>query len=491
MATHYWHNYVGADGLGHFARCAFAWHSVPYLPGLPPLNNSVLSAAGAVKGLEMLSLPPGWTGAAHHEPVVQLLIYLSGKGEWITAANESHVFRAGDLYLGEDQLATAGHTSRTLGSEPLVAALVQLERSPTREKPCWLSSSPPPPPPPRPSLATSSLATSTRCPLDPCAAKAVRTGWEVFTFTKSTNWSGALYNWSAITTIAYAGYATPSAESVCLAHSHGVRVVLSTGAETNFTNATARRTLVDRLLQQALDLGTDGVNLDIERFSGDRDGLTTFVRELCAAFRDSIKTAQLSFDLAIAPSGQTARYDHRALAEAVDFIVPMAYDENWGSLSPAANCPIAALRTGVVEYAALGVPASKLVVALPWYGTSWPCDDPTRGAPCATSLGSRAWNQVVSQPAVAGIVARVPRQNTSAVALDEPSQTRHFEYADDPSDPTSARHVAWYDDAYTLRAKVGALAGAGVRGVGMWYAECVVGEAAADVAGMWAAALGN
>ena len=67
---------------------------------------------------------------------------------------------------------------------------------------------------------------------------------------------------------------------------------------------------------------------------------------------------------------------------------------------------------------------------------------------------------------------------------------KELEYADKPSDPTSARHVAWYDDALTLRAKVNALAahiGGGVRGVGMWYAECVVGEAGGDVAGMWSA----
>ena len=104
---------------------------------------------------------------------------------------------------------------------------------------------------------------------------------------------------------------------------------------------------------------------------------------------------------------------------------------------------------------------------------------------CCASLGKRAWNQVVSQPNVASIVARVPGQNTTAVALDAASQTKHFEYVDDRSDPHSARHVAWYDDAQTLRAKVGALTG--VQGVGMWYAECIAGESESDVAAMWGA----
>ena len=64
------------------------------------------------------------------------------------------------------------------------------------------------------------------------------------------------------------------------------------------------------------------------------------------------------------------------------------------------------------------------------------------------------------------------------------TQCRHV-LVDDRSDPHSARHVAWYDDAQTLRAKVGALTG--VQGVGMWYAECIAGESESDVAAMWGA----
>ena len=223
------------------------------------------------------------------------------------------------------------------------------------------------------------LALATRCPLDPSRARVEQTGWEVFGFSRTSNWTSALYNWTMITTIA--ATVAPTEEAVCLAHSHGVRVVSLVDENMNFTNATARRERIDGHVVTALELGTDGINLDIERFTGDREGLTLYVNELAVALRKNIAAAQLSFDLAIAPDGQTSHYDHRALARALDFIVPMAYDENWGSLTPAANSGIHMLRTGLAQYQALGVPASKLVVALPWCTPLPPPLPPTPSQP--------------------------------------------------------------------------------------------------------------
>jgi spore germination protein YaaH len=61
--------------------------------------------------------------------------------------------------------------------------------------------------------------------------------------------------------------------------------------------------------------------------------MSIYTRELAAVFRANIPSAQLSFALAIAPKGQTSHYNHSELAAVLDFIVPMAYDENWGALT--------------------------------------------------------------------------------------------------------------------------------------------------------------
>jgi hypothetical protein len=330
-------------------------------------------------------------------------------------------------------------------------------------------------------------------------AKKVRQGgWELFAFSKpgeGGNWSD--FAWDNLTTVAVASR-LPTAAEVCLAHSHSARVVILSGA-TPPPDATNRTAQIDGLVATVAAHGLDGVNLDIERWSGSRDLLTEYVKELAVALRARIAQAQLSFDLGIAPDAQAKAYDHKALSRHLDFIVPMAYDENWGSLIPKANSPVAALAESVKQYNAMGVGPDHLVLALPWYGTEWPCSGPvTRGAPCKTNLGTRTWSQVVSQPRVSGVVGRIGAQNTSAVRLSSDSLTKFFEWADNRSDASSPRHVSMFDDAETLRAKV-AVASAVVahsssssqlgrlRGVAMWYAECVFGESEANVAAMWSA----
>ena len=342
-------------------------------------------------------------------------------------------------------------------------------------------------------------------PLTAAAAKLPLRGGppEVLAFARGDNFTS--YDMSVTTTIATT-LAVPSVRSVCFAHSHGVRVVMLSGEEVDFTNASARAGLVRKLLNQTLAYGLDGINLDIERYSLAPGPLTQYVAELGAALKAQSPPLQLSFDLSISPGGQRAHYDHKALAQHLDYIVPMAYDENWGALTPRANSPISAMAGSVSAYQALGVPAAKLVVALPWYGTSWPCSDGTLGAPCHTALGKRTWAQVVSQPRVSDIVARwkVLSQNTSAVQLDPAgSMSKIFEWVEkapsssfvmsDGHDGTAAaarrgstaaitRHIDMYDDAETIRAKVAALtqaakaAGGAIGGTAMWYAECIIDD---------------
>ena len=328
-------------------------------------------------------------------------------------------------------------------------------------------------------------------------------GREVLAFARSANYTG--FDMSLVTTIA-ATEGPPPAEAVCFAHAHGARVVVLSDAEVDFGNSSARAALIRTLLNQTAGFGLDGVNLDIERFTatdpGGRDGLTAYVRELNSALKANSPPLQLSFDLSITPAGQTAGYNHKELAEHLDFIVPMAYDENWGRLTPEANSPIAAMATSLQQYANLGVLPSKLVVALPWYGTSWPCADPTKRAPCKTDLGKRTWSEVVSQPRVSEMVDRLGVHNTSAVTLDTQSMTQTFEWMDNrtaPGSKTNQRHIDMYDDETTIAAKVAALETASValggklRGVAMWYAECIYGSAStpsmtvSEQAAMWAA----
>ncbi len=353
-----------------------------------------------------------------------------------------------------------------------------------------------------PGTATCPCTPTSLCsPLTAAAAKRPLGGGgkpETLAFARGDNFTR--YDMSVTTTIATT-LAAPSAEAVCFAHSHGVRIVMLSGEVVDFTSASARAGLVQKLLNQTRTFGLDGINLDIERYSLAPGPLTKYVAELSAALKAESPPLQLTFDLSISPDGQAAHYDHQALAQHLDFIIPMAYDENWGALTPQANSPISAMDGCVSKYHSLGVAASKLVVALPWYGTSWPCSSASLGAPCHTSLGKRTWSQVVSQPRVSDIVARWKDRslNTSAVRLDAAgSMSKIFEWVENATPAATrpatgeasadtvavgvavgSRHIDMYDDAETIRAKVAALVHAAtvtsstLGGTAVWYAECI------------------
>ena len=46
---------------------------------------------------------------------------------------------------------------------------------------------------------------------------------------------------------------------------------------------------------------------------------------------------------------------------------PSAAAQIWGRCVASANSPLALVRRGVQQYLDLGMPASKLVLGLPWY----------------------------------------------------------------------------------------------------------------------------
>jgi hypothetical protein len=101
--------------------------------------------------------------------------------------------------------------------------------------------------------------------------------------------------------------------------------------------------------------------------------MTSLICELQAALTAAIPGATVSFDLAIDPAYGPIEtgYDYPGLARCLDTIVPMAYDMAYGMLDGlphAANSPLPGVLQGIEAYRKLGIPLTKLDVALPWYG---------------------------------------------------------------------------------------------------------------------------
>ncbi len=119
-------------------------------------------------------------------------------------------------------------------------------------------------------------------------------------------------------------------------------------------------------------------------------------------------------------------------------------------------------RTGVECYKSLGVPASKLVLAYPWYGYDYTCraeDKPGADGIChVTAAKQTSLVAAKKQLATAEPPGRIWQENSS---------TPHFFYRD----VNNTLHRVDYDDSQSLIAKYKYAKSVGARGTGMWTAS--------------------
>ena len=217
---------------------------------------------------------------------------------------------------------------------------------------------------------------------DPIATQGTASGRpEFFGFATITGASSPwrYYDWDVVTTIAW----NMDPALMCFAHSKGVRVVLSAGGAPVNGTAQEQAAWVDKQVTAAHASGVvaDGINFDFEGpVHGRGDPLNARFVSLVGATRAAFHArvgphTQVSVDVAHGvggPDGIDGRaYDYAALGAAADLLFVMSYDTRsqvYAQCIASANTPIGTMALGISEFLAVGVPASKLVIGLPWYG---------------------------------------------------------------------------------------------------------------------------
>ena len=126
------------------------------------------------------------------------------------------------------------------------------------------------------------------------------------------------------------------------------------------------------LVQYAYIYGFDGYNFDFENIDyADRDRLTTFVAYLSNHLHQyNIKTSIDVTGYSDSPEWSLV-YNRKALADTVDYVVLMAYDETWAkstTAGPVASYPWVRSHT---ERMLSEVPSQKLILGVPFYMRLW------------------------------------------------------------------------------------------------------------------------
>lgn len=201
----------------------------------------------------------------------------------------------------------------------------------------------------------------------------------------------------------------------------------------------ARRARLARaLVSGARDNGFAGINLDFENLpDGAQGNYTAFVGELGRALHAERK--RLTVDVPL----DDPAFHYRALGQAADSVVLMAYDEHEDSSGPG---PIASQGwlAGAVAARRAEIGAARLTVALGSYGYDW----------------ARGGNSELSfQDALT-----LAHDADARPRLDPASLNPTFDYQDDAG---KAHHV-WYLDAASVYDEAQAVRALGIRAVGLW-----------------------
>lgn len=130
------------------------------------------------------------------------------------------------------------------------------------------------------------------------------------------------------------------------------------------------------LVKLALKYNLDGLNIDFENFHYEyRDHFTLFIRELSRLCdHDNLI---LSVDVSMLSSSDywSRCYDRAALAEEVDYVILMAYDEHYQSSPVAGSVSSLLWVERGLQRVLKEVPAHKLILGVPFYTRLWEIDN--------------------------------------------------------------------------------------------------------------------
>eukprot|EP01060_Flectonema_neradi_P012485 TRINITY_DN19295_c0_g1_i1.p1 TRINITY_DN19295_c0_g1~~TRINITY_DN19295_c0_g1_i1.p1 ORF type:complete len:403 (+),score=79.68 TRINITY_DN19295_c0_g1_i1:53-1210(+) len=323
---------------------------------------------------------------------------------------------------------------------------------------------------------------------------------EVFGFLKAgaTNESFVNLDWNQVTTVAW----DVDPDLICLAHSHGARVVASTPrfSLTMAENQTALTEWVNSVVTLVKGNFIDGVVFDYEWAiqipdNVSRANYNTIVKSTTDALHASVPGSQTSVCVPYIPNHDSRYYDFKSLSEYSDLFYIMFYDTRSQIMeqciaSPNAAYPLATYS--INEYVAAGIDPSKIILGMPWYGKDYTCINGTdpKAEFCKIPWQGPGWRGVTCSAIHNALelhfsdIMLMMANSTNGRQWNNYTRTPYFNYVADDG----AVHQIWYDDAESLQSKYETVLNAGIRGCGPFQfldLDYSTPTARAQAQGMW------
>lgn len=257
----------------------------------------------------------------------------------------------------------------------------------------------------------------------------------------------------------------PSTQIVNYARNNGIKVHLTVTMFSNhdrvLNNSLNRKNLINNIITQMDLRGADGVNIDFEAIpKGSAAGFCSFINELGTTLKSIGK--ELVIDIpSVDWNSVFTSYFFSINNSLVDYYFLMAYSYYYKGSTTAG--PISPLTTGtksyhvtrsIDTYLQAGLPASKLIGGINYYGIDWPVKTSDRMALTSGSGSSVFYNSVKSN------LSNISNENKF---FDMTYYSPWYRYQSG-----SQWHQVWYDDSLSLAAKYDLFKSRSIAGAGMW-----------------------
>ncbi|MTH54746.1 spore gernimation protein [Bacillus mangrovi] len=224
-----------------------------------------------------------------------------------------------------------------------------------------------------------------------------------------------------------------------------------------FTDKKASEKLITGVIDTMNAKGYKALNIDFEHIR-EKD------RELYNGFLETIiprvQKAGYPVSTALAPKTSDEQagpwhgaHDYKRHGELADFVILMTYEWGWSGGPPMAVSPIEQVKK-VVDYALTEIPREKIVMGSPLYGYDWILPY-KKGNPYAKRIAPQE-------------AADLATAKKAEIKFDNKSQSPYFYYKDE----NGKKHVVWFENEQSARAKFNLLQQYKLRGVAYW----VLGE---------------
>lgn len=137
-----------------------------------------------------------------------------------------------------------------------------------------------------------------------------------------------------------------------------------------------REKLINSILSIYLNYGFQGINIDFENvYLKDRDLLTQFIRELYPVFKENSMYVSMDITPISTSENWSKSFDRRRLAEVVDYLMLMAYDQHWASSPVAGSVAQYSWVEDSLKRVFWEIPREKIILAVPYYTRLWIIED--------------------------------------------------------------------------------------------------------------------